>query len=462
MRTFNVYDHGNILAHQSASDSVSHPPSNAVPNLFVPPGKSITLLPPIGTPPSPSHQTRDASIVQQPEARPESLNLSLSKRQPLDVTLHLPQSAVGTQEVQLQTLYERLAENERSQRALAVETARLHGQLNESFRFHDGILRDEVQMRRVLEDHFQFLRSIVRHLQDQFSVMSQQLTLEREAAFHSIELTKIRAEEHERFAELMRKRGEEDAEKIAILTNELILSRREVATLRSDMDARITMANEEMKRCSAGLERVDGDGTQCKHEIEAIKISVGQMDARITNSLQRADANLAQASKSLHDYIASTQSAEEEQLKKMRDELLSQSAQQDQSHTAAEELRHQELRVQIDQLMKTVGDQQSTIVGLERKLQEQLEAKVNYVESSFRDIVMHQKTVHEQESREMLKAIQALHSFARGSREEERKNREMVRKELLQAKMELQRDAEEARRDLETQMRRMTKPFIVI
>ncbi|KAI9094376.1 hypothetical protein DFS34DRAFT_247611 [Phlyctochytrium arcticum] len=473
MRTFAARNHGNILSHQAQPQSPSDLDGTAEGNYFSQPQPQP--LPPILTPPTSAerflNQQRRGSPSQLQDY-PESTLVEYREQKPVNVSLQLPSQltkgllGLGEKnklhELQLQSFFERLTENERSQRSLATETTRLHGELNESFRFHDGILRDEVQTRRSMEEHFRFLRSVVQHLQDQTSAMSQQLTLEREAAFHSIELSKIRAGEQERFQEIVRQRSERDAERISALTVELSHSRQESAQLRAEMDARLSATADELRRLSQIAERADADARSCRQDLEALKVTVAQSEARFHGTMEMHQSKLEQNTKSLQEYVLSTKNAEDQQISQMKDELLAHSAKQEQQLSVTENAHQVEIHQKIDHILDTLRSQHDHLNDLSAQVDYKLETNAEAVTNQFRDILAKQKAQQLNELRETLKAIQALRIVGKSTREEERKARESLEADLRRTKLDIQSQNEELRKDIQAQLRKIAKPFIVL
>lgn len=147
-------DHGNILAHNSQAQTSEEQLNRSFPGRT----RSSDPLPPIY--PRAKHDTdawhsastpEDSSITARKTGyRPtHSSGARYIDSSPL---INSSSAVVSAQDPmrddQLRTLYERLADNERRQQATSMETSRLHGELNEAFRTHESVLKDEVQMRR--------------------------------------------------------------------------------------------------------------------------------------------------------------------------------------------------------------------------------------------------------------------------------------------------------------------------
>lgn len=132
----------NILAHDPTPTSDWQPPEDREPSTHLIRTTVTPPLPPINRPPTPA-PTPPATLTTQthsviPRTGPQPFNIN--------ATISIPPGSLKG--IAQDPLYERLVENERAQRALAIETARLHAELGERLRFCDGVLRDEVHTRR--------------------------------------------------------------------------------------------------------------------------------------------------------------------------------------------------------------------------------------------------------------------------------------------------------------------------
>ena len=175
MRTFPPNDHGLILHHditpsfikdkyatQMASQRRPSLPPIATPQHSVQPEKTERTIsyqtPSNNYPNKTPYQSQIESDEHQPTENPyitpntaKQLNKSRAEQPmqapPVVIVRDSPPSNPAN-DYYMQSLLQRLSENEHVQKMLMVETTKLHSELNESFRIHDGILRDEVQMRR--------------------------------------------------------------------------------------------------------------------------------------------------------------------------------------------------------------------------------------------------------------------------------------------------------------------------
>ncbi|KAJ3277823.1 hypothetical protein HK104_002942 [Borealophlyctis nickersoniae] len=464
-------DHGNILAHntsKAASPSATlYDPEDAY-------HAQKTPLPPIArgggdgvgrvsddtehdihhpTPPfdhSPSHHQRPHAYAQPPSPSPPAG----------PVAVQLLRDPV--QDTQLQTLYERLAENEKLQRAMVLETTRLHGEMNEAFRYQEGVLRDEVRMRRVLEDHFQFLKSVVRHLQDQTLAVSTQLSLEREAAFHNVELTKLQAAEHERFADEMRRRSEEDRAAIVSFASDLAGIRQEIGALRTDVGGRLDAVEREVQRLGGEVEELKAVGREMRNEVYGLREHVANMDARLTGSLKTADSNLVKCAAVLQDAAVAGRAVEESERARLRGELYGRVEDVMRSAQEGDEHVNQTLRHQYETLLNVIHEERRAVDEVHRDTVAHLEEKMREMNGWVRQQLAEQRDARETEASAIVRTLSDVREGLKRARVEDRLRMDALEHDIYELKKGVHLDVETLKSELETEIRKMTRPLIVM
>ncbi|KAI8908738.1 hypothetical protein DFJ77DRAFT_473151 [Powellomyces hirtus] len=329
-------------------------------------------------------------------------------------------------EASLQDFRQRLAENERAQQQLARETAALQGSVRDAFRYHEDMSRDEAQLRRVFEDHFQFFNTVVQNMQAQMGAMGQQLTLEREAAFRSIEFARQHATEQAQFADGLR--------------NELRNAMRDTDALRSRLEGLGTSTAEGFAKCVGKCDQLE---QALQMQMEGVNKGVGDFAANVKDTMQSADEGVKKEIQAVQEHLKEeTQAAVKEAQTQM---------------TAAQEQHRLEIvesRQKEQHLLNILQQQHDTITDLNHRL--------DYMDAGFRDALAgalaQQASARETELAEMLKAIQATHAVIKSSREDERDHRAALQREM----QTLRRETGTLRQDLEEKISQMIKPFVIL
>ncbi|KAJ3160669.1 hypothetical protein HDU86_000428 [Geranomyces michiganensis] len=335
-------------------------------------------------------------------------------------------------DAELQSIEQRLAENERTQRELAQETSRLRTGVADAFRFHEDVLRDEAQLRRVFEDHSRFFETVVQHMQAQLSAMSQQLSLEREAAYRSMETARQAAAEHlAAQAESLR------AEMRSLLTDH-------TAALRAALDAQhaaaITAASTTTNACMERCSEIERAAHEARVEATDVAARLTQVASGFAQSLEGTDQALGRSLARVDERFVSVTEADMRAVQAVREDLVAQAAGTDAA------LREREERL-------------TAIINSQRESLEALGHRMDDMGNALHSTMVRQASARETELLETLKAIKAAHAVIKGTREEERANREALKRELRE---ELRRETAALKDQLEGQIQQMIKPFVII
>ncbi|KAJ3164861.1 hypothetical protein HDU88_005073 [Geranomyces variabilis] len=342
--------------------------------------------------------------------------------------LMLPASGPTFADAGMQSIEQRLADNERTQRELAQETSRLQGAVADAFRFHEDVLRDEAQLRRVFQDHSRFFETVVQHMQAQLSAMSQQLALEREAAYRSIETARQATAEH-----------------VAAQTESLRAELRAAiadsgAAFRSALDAQHAAASATAEACMQRCSEIERAASAARSETADVGARLAQVASGLAQSLEGTDQALGRSLAQVDERFVSVADAETRAVQAVRDDLAAQAAGTDRA-----------LRERDERVTALFDGQHESLAALGRRMDD--------MGNALHSTLVRQASARETELIETLKAIRAAHAVIKGTREEERANREALKRELRE---ELRRETAALKDDLEGQIQQMIKPFVII
>ncbi|KAJ3180711.1 hypothetical protein HDU87_001824 [Geranomyces variabilis] len=347
---------------------------------------------------------------------------------PSQQQLTLPAPGPTFADAGLQSIEQRLADNERTQRELAQETSRLQAAVADAFRFHEDVLRDEAQLRRIFQDHSRFFETVVQHMQAQLSAMSQQLALEREAAYRSIETARQAAAEH-------------SAAQTESLRTELRAAITDTTTaIRSALDAQHATASATADACMQRCSEIERAASAARNETAEVGARLAQVASGFAQSLDGTDQALGRSLAKVDERFVSVADAETRAVQVVRDDLAAQAAGTDRA-----------LRERDERITAVLDGQHESLAVLGRRMDE--------MGNALHTTLVRQASARETELIETLKVIKAAHAVIKGTREEERANREALKRELRE---EMRRETAALKQDLEGQIQQMIKPFVII
>lgn len=223
-----------------------------------------------------------------------------------------------------------------------------------------------------------------------------------------------------------------------------------VASVAQQRDEDRTIISSQIAALSQRLDAVVEDIRRCMHNVEIMGNEFRNQISGIESRMTQMESTSSTLSNTLQEALSQTNATHSTDLAQLRTEMLAQNNTHDDTDSF--------LKSQITTILQQLTNHDTALSNLEQKLTADLNTKLAQLESTTQAM----KNDHANETRQLLKAIQAIHSVIKGSREEERRGRDIVKKEVLRAKAELRSEMDEIKEDLAGQIRNMNKPFIVI
>ncbi|RKO86753.1 hypothetical protein BDK51DRAFT_46203, partial [Blyttiomyces helicus] len=287
-----------------------------------------------------------------------------------------------------------------------------------------------------LEDHFRLLKSVVNQLQDQITAVSS-----------CVEDTRLHGEEHARFADQIRRRGDADRTALATLATEITNIHHEVTALReaiTTLSADLLTTTRDSQEASAWARR----------ELLASRDEVHRMDARIGASLQTADRNLVATAKLLNDQTAAARLEAE----RARAELA---ARIDQGAARAREgdaAVFDVVRDRCDSLLGMIEEELAAAAGREKAAFATMEERIAALDDRVRAAFEAQERVRVKAAADIVDAFGDIRDEVAALRRDE----DALRADLGQTGEVLRKEIEESKGEVQMEIRRMTRPLIVI
>lgn len=319
-----------------------------------------------------------------------------------------------------------------------------------------------LSIKRVLEDHFQFLKSVILHLQEQISTVSEQLTHEREAAFHNIELTKYQAAEHARFADDLRRRSEEDRISFATLATEMASLRHEMSSFRADTVGRVDESDRQVRQIERDGEDLRSVCQSLRSDLSNLSDHITKLDARLTKSLHTADENLIKCAAVLQSVAANDKAEGENERGRIWSQVQGRVSEAMECARETEAVLRDEMKAQHDHLINIIMEERTNSENSQKKYIEPLDEGLRELNAWVQNELDHEKNERVKEAEIVSRALSSLRETIVQSREEDKAWMGTVRGEVRDSEMEMKGELDRLKTELEVQIRKMTRPLIVL
>ncbi|KAI8927890.1 hypothetical protein BC831DRAFT_450896 [Entophlyctis helioformis] len=472
MRTFAQRDNGDILRHHSAQQpvpvqpskdaagrgpgesSVQRPPLQRLP--AIPSTGSATDLPDPGVSPIDTRWNASDQLFAHASyaSPPMSGGPFHSSRHPMQAQLPIQQgSAAGeaSDAVHLQNILFRLGESERLQRMMMVEMAKLHAELNEAHRIHDSMVRE--------------MHQSLRQLQDRVESLSKQMTTDAQGMRQQLQGLEAQHEAtQKRLVDEVHERVEKRLEVVLATVGGVVDGiKQEVDALGKRVADDTGSIKQNLASQSAGLTELSRFGHQHQLAIQRLEGQTAQLSGQVDGVIKASETSVQQFGKAVQEYcVAYARQADEDQRTQVVadlggriDESLrrvfehgDQQQRQDETRFASLFQAIEEQKQRIDAVTtERLGDVAKDIDGLRA----QLAKEIQRVESA-----------RTQETGAMVQVVTALKTSVAKMRDGERQMLEALDGRLAETRQVLAKDIAALRQEMSIELRRNSRPLIVM
>lgn len=378
----------------------------------------------------------------------------------------------------LNELTSRLRDNERNQKLVVQKISAMETDVGENLRAQDNIIRDESHMRRLLEDHYRFLKVFVGDLKSSVVQVAGQVQLEREATIQAIDLYKNLQGEVSELEDTVDKslrkletdvrrdltRLEEKVDKsVTAIVADFHIARVEINLTRDNVDRRATETMNsfgELRRDLQGslgefrkdVQVVDSFTRGVDNKVEKLKDYTLMSEGKLTSMLATQEDRLGQATRLLSDAILAVKSEETGEREKLQSLMK----------TKVEELEFglksvQSLHPGLSSTMSRVG----TLENIQSSHSNALQS-IQSTLSSLSTMLTQQFKKQEEVNGDYVKALLSVKDNIALIREETEGKRSLVHKEIEKAKQEIRQELEWYKEELKSEIRKVGNPIIVM
>eukprot|EP00842_Homolaphlyctis_polyrhiza_P005926 jgi/Hompol1/6334/HPOL_001502-RA len=346
------------------------------------------------------------------------------------------------------------------QKMLMIETTRLHGELNEAFRIHDGMLQNEAAMRRTLEQHFELMRNIVGNLQSQLANITQQLSIEREAARQNAKLMQAFEAEQKTMSQKLH-------DQISIM-NETIATASQAATSRIDLSISNLEQRLQQNISKAVLDEASARSQisdelarrsmQTSHDVEQVQSHIVQLDSQVKEIASRSESTTTRFTAALQECVSFARQADEDQKGQMTNEITGRMQQIVEHLTNQDQTMLKTAEERFIQVTKQLANVQTHVDDLETKRMMKLDEDIAAVQTMVQTELQKADCVRKAETDALLHVVVALKASVTSLRE--RENR--LAQSLSDTKAGILQELQALRENLATELRKNGRALIVL